>query len=293
MSQPSALRLPTLLAVFAAALLVAPSAWALNPSRTYKQLPDKFNMKYEAHVVKTADGASLKAWTFPAAEKSSRVLLIAHNGEGNMADYLRRADAFTRAGWTVVMFDWRGFGESSEFEIDNNMFVYPHFQADLEVMFDFCRKQYAASFDVYGWGIGGGLALGVGFHRAEARKIIADTPFLSMEDLEERFSRWDEPMEVPFAGYDKRNEPKTAVTQAPGKSLEGVKLIVGSNDVLMKPADMKALVGLDGAASKKIDKEIYVVENPDRKDNYRVDKAGYIEQIVGFLKAGKTAAGEQ
>ena len=29
---------------------------------------------------------------------------------------------------------------------------------------------------------------------------ITDTPFLSMEDLEARFSDWDEPMEVPFAG---------------------------------------------------------------------------------------------
>ena len=30
--------------------------------------------------------------------------------------------------------------------------------------------------------------------------IIADTPFLSIEDLENRFSEWDEPMEVPFTG---------------------------------------------------------------------------------------------
>ena len=38
---------------------------------------------------------------------------------------------------------------------------------------------------------------------APGRRIIADTPFLSMEDLEERFESWDEPMDVPFAGYDR------------------------------------------------------------------------------------------
>ncbi len=245
-------------------------------------------MKYEAHTAQTEDGAKLKVWTFaPQGDKTNKVILLAHSGEGNMADYLRRVDQLTSLGWTVVAFDYRGYGESSEFEIDNNMFVYPHFLKDMQAMFDFTRKHFSASFDVYGWGVGGGLALGVGFSRPEARRIIADTPFLSMEDLEERFSSWDEPMEVPFAGYDKRFEPKSAVGNAPGKHLELVQLIVGSNDILMKEADMKALIATDKVAGKKLNKAIYVVENPDRKDNFRVDKAGYIKVLGEALGVSK------
>lgn len=176
----------------------ASTLFALNPSRTYKQLPDKYNMKYEAHKVTTADGAILNAWYFPANTKTTRLVLISHNGEGNMADYLRRVDQFTSIGYNVVTYDYRGFGESSEFEIDKNMYVYPHFQDDLKGMIDFCRKQFVQSFDMYGWGIGAGLSLGIGYNRKEIKKIIADTPFLSMEDLENRFDSWDEPMEVPF-----------------------------------------------------------------------------------------------
>jgi alpha-beta hydrolase superfamily lysophospholipase len=216
------------------------STFALNPSRTYKQLPDKYNMKYDVHTVTTEDGAKLKAWYFPADEKTTKLILISHNGEGNMADYLRRVDAFHEMGLNVVTFDYRGFGESSEFEIDNNMYVYPHFQDDMKAMIDFCRKQFVQTFHMYGWGIGAGLSMGVGYNRNEIKSIIADTPFLSMEDLEERFSNWDEPMEVPFAGYDKKFEPLYALDNPP-TTLKGqvkkIKLIVGSNDILFKKVD--------------------------------------------------------
>ena len=39
---------------------------------------------------------------------------------------------FTSNGIDVVTFDYRGFGESSEFEISNDMYIYPHFTDDVE-----------------------------------------------------------------------------------------------------------------------------------------------------------------
>lgn len=267
------------------AVLGSQLAFALNPSRTYKQLPDKFNMKYEAHDVKTKDGeAQLKAWYFPASAKTTNLVLICHNGEGNMADYLKRVDMLTSTGYNVVTFDYRGYGESSAFEIDNNMYIYPHFQNDVESMIDFCRKKYVSSFNIYGWGIGAGLGMGIGWHRKEIKAIVADTPFLSMEDLEERFEDWDTPMEVPFAGYEKRYEPINAVYQTPKEISAGskkVKLIIGSNDILFKADDMKKI-----QAKRKlvIDKEIYVVENPDRKDNFSINKNAYMKQVTAAFK---------
>jgi pimeloyl-ACP methyl ester carboxylesterase len=254
---------------------------ALNPSRTYKQLPEKYNMEYKAFTVKTTDGdAELRAWYFPAkSNKTTSLVLIAHNGEGNMADYLRRVDQFINMGQNVVTFDYRGFGESSEFEIDNNMFIYPHFQNDMESMIDHCRREYGQTINLYGWGIGAGLALGIGWNRPEVSKIIADTPFLSMEDLEERFSNWDEPMEVPFAGYEKRFEPQYSLESDPSKTLSGVLLIIGSNDILFTPGDMKTLKNLQ----PKFVNGPFVVENPDRKDNFQVDKAAYADAISSFL----------
>lgn len=262
-------------------ILLSGTANALNPSRTYKQKPEKYDMKYEVKKVKTNDGeAELNSWYFPAKEKTTNLILIAHNGEGNMGDYLRRVEQFLTTS-NVVIFDYRGYGESSEFEIDKNMYVYPHFIDDLETMIDHCRKEHVATFNLYGWGIGGGLALGVGYGRVEMNKIIADTPFLSMEDLEERFESWEKPMEVPFKGFDKSNEPLTAVTASPGKNLQGVQLIIGNNDILYTSDEM---VKLQKSSSKKINKDIYVVENPDRKDNFSVNEEAYSKVMLEFLK---------
>lgn len=255
------------------------SVYSLNPSLTYKQRPEKYNMIYEEHKVPTQDGAVLNAWYFPAVTKTTELVLISHNGEGNMAEYLRRIDQFLSAGYNVVIYDYRGFGESSSFEIDNNMFIYPHFQTDMETMIEFCSKQFEPSFSLYGWGVGAGLSLGIGGNRQEINFIIADTPFFSMEDLEERFSSWDEPMEVPFAGYEKRFEPFYTLENALAKNIKGILLIIGSNDILYTVDDMNTLRN----KQKKLIKEVYVVENPNRIDNFKVDKKAYFDVIKSFL----------
>jgi pimeloyl-ACP methyl ester carboxylesterase len=252
---------------------------ALNPSKTYKQRPDALNMIYEEYKVDVSDGAKLVAWYFPSTTKTTKLVLISHNGEGNMADNLRKADQFRSSGYNVVMYDYRGFGESSEFEIDNNMYIYPHFQDDMKAMIDFCRTKFSQTFYLYGWGIGAGLSLGIGYNRSEVKRIIADTPFLSMEDLEKRFSSWDTPMEVPFAGYDKKYEPFYSFYTDPASTLEKVMLIIGSNDILFKVSDMKELQ----AKNKKLITTIYEVNNPNRLDNFMVDKAAYFGAITKFL----------
>ena len=96
---------------------------ALNPSRTYKQYPDTYNMIYDEHQVTTADGATLNAWYFPCSQvKTTALVLISHNGEGNMADYLRKVVQF-RMSYNVMAFDYRGFGASNEFKIGNNLYI--------------------------------------------------------------------------------------------------------------------------------------------------------------------------
>lgn len=260
-------------------VLMTNLSFALNPSRTYKQRPDKYNMEYQEVKVKTEDGAELNAWYFPCGKKNAELVLISHNGEGNMADYLRRVDQF-RSDYNVVIYDYRGYGESSEFEIDNNMYIYPHFQNDFLAMIDYCRAKYTSQFHLYGWGIGAGISLGIGYHRQEVKKIIADTPFFSMDDLEGRLGNLENPLEVPFAGYDKKHEPLYALDEAPSSRMQGVLLIIGSDDALYKLEDMKTL---QQKQKKLIEKDIFVVEGSDGRDNFKKDKAGYFKRIKDFL----------
>lgn len=255
-------------------------SFSLNPSRTYKQKPEKYNMLYKEVKVKTSEGAELNTWLFEAKTKSTKLVLLSHNGEGNMGDYLRRVDQFKNLGYNVMTYDYRGFGESSEFEIDNNMFIYPHFQDDITAMIDYCKTQFS-EIVMYGWGIGAGLTLGVGYHAEGVTHIIADSPFLTLEDFEIRMQEWDEPMEVSFAGYEKKHEPFYTLDIAPKNSLKKIMLIIGSNDVLFKSEDMKTLAD----KQKKLFAPTFIVENPDRIDNFKVDKAAYFKKIEEMLLA--------
>lgn len=250
---------------------------ALNPSRTYKQRPEKYNMAYEESRVQTNDGKSdLVVWTFRSVKQKADILLVLHNGEGNMADYLRRADSFIQD-FTVVMFDYRGYGESSEFEIDNNMYIYSEFQDDTETMIDYCFQNTQGTVNIYGWGIGGGLALGVGCMQEGVAKIVADTPYLGLEDMANRLN--SPASEILFPNdWISTMDPNNALNAAK-KRIGGVKLIIGSNDPFMNVEDMQTLRKI----SKAVDKEIHIVSNPDNRDNFRVDKKGYYAVMSGFI----------
>lgn len=253
---------------------------SLNPSRTYTSHPDKMGMNFKEHKVKTKDlNAQLNVWEFPCSgDSNAEWVIFFHNGEGNMGEYLDRVKLFQKD-FNVLTFDYRGFGESSEFDINKMTYIYPHFQDDVETMIDFCRKNYAEQFSLYGWGIGGGLALGMGYYRHEINWIIADTPFLSMEDLDEKYYNGDFTLDVPFAGFDKRNEPIFSLEGSVGKNLKGVKLIVGSNEKILPVKDMNKL-----KAKSDLVHDIYVVENPDNIDNFQISQTDYYNVVSSFLK---------
>ena len=268
--------------LFLSTLLITSFSFGLNPSAKYTKKPDAVGLLYKTvKVAGERDGVELNTWimTPKSGRKTTRLILISHNGEGNMGDYLRKYKTFSDLGFMVVAFDYRGFGESSDFEIDNNMYVYPHFLEDVQTMINYCSKLVeGGTIDMYGFGIGGGMAFGAGWNSPSVNKIIADTPFFSMEDLEERFESWDEPMEVPFAGYEKACEPIHAVrTEIKGKSKK-ILIISGSNNLLYSTEDMEKL-----RSAKKEIINLVAIENPDNKLNYDADSASWIKNVSSFL----------
>lgn len=251
---------------------------ALNPSRTYKQKPDRYNIKYTEVKVKTEDGASLNLWYFPTINPSEKLIIIAHNGDGNMADYLRRVNQFKTEGYNVVTFDYRGYGESSDFEINPDMYIYPQFTSDLISVMDYCRKNYQETYDLYGWGLGAGLVMGVGCNRTDVVRIIADTPFLSLSDLEEKFDQQVHWQEIPERGFDPRFEPITAAGNLSSKNIKGILILIGNNDPLFSPKDMETLRSQNRQLIS-----VAIVKNPSRMDNFKANKEKYFAHISSFL----------
>jgi len=259
------------------ALFISGNILALNPSREYKVTPDKFGMQYKEETVKTPDGALLNAWFFQTSQKTTNWIVMSGSGDGNMADQLEIVNSFLSAGYNVATYDYRGYGKSSDFKIDPDLFIYPQFIVDLNAILDYLRKSRAITkFDLYGINIGAGLSIGVGANRSETKRIIADGPWTSLEGMKMKFkAKMNKDVNMPF-GYDKTHEPVYAFDKPKGSG-KSVLVIVSAQDPIIGPSDVKGLKGVS---------EIYVVKNsPSNSENFASDKNAYFEKVSKFLES--------
>jgi pimeloyl-ACP methyl ester carboxylesterase len=76
-------------------------------------------------------------------------VVISGSGDGNMADNLEIVNSFLSAGYNVATYDYRGYGASSDFKIDPDLYIYPQFITDLNAVLDHLRKSRAITkFDL-------------------------------------------------------------------------------------------------------------------------------------------------
>jgi pimeloyl-ACP methyl ester carboxylesterase len=256
-------------------------AWALKPSRTYAVMPEKYGMKYKEELITTSDGAKINTWFFESPKGGINSIIVSASGDGNMADNLELINSLLSLGYHVLAYDYRGYGKSSDFTIEPDVYIYPQFITDLNAVCDHLRKiRPTSKFDLYGVGIGAGLALGVGANRFETKRIIADGPWISLEGMKSKIKEktGKEPV-IPF-GFDKNFEPEYAFVKTKSRIL-GVLIIVSPKDELLGPSDMKPL-----SSAKAIDgvTEIYQVKkSPFNAQNFATDKNAYFEKVSQFL----------
>ncbi len=261
--------LATLVACF-----ITTTVFSLNPSKTYKVTPDKFGMTYKEEKIKTPDGAILNAWMFELPRKTTNWVVISGSGDGNMADNLEIINSFMSAGFNVAAYDYRGYGASSDFKIDADLYIYPQFIVDLNAVLDYLRKSRAITkFSLYGINIGAGLSIGVGANRTETQKVIADGPWIGLEVMKKKLKeKLNKEVNMPF-GFDKNYEPMYAMEKT--KGMKGLMVITSPQDALVTPADTKQIKGVT---------ENYVVKtSPSNTENFSTDKNAYFEKVSAFL----------
>ncbi len=266
--------------LFCSALAVC--SFALNPVREYSVTPDEYGIEYEEMKIATEDGVNLNAWWFkPQNVTGKKAIIIADDGDGNMADNIELITKFTSLGYHVLAFDYRGYGKSDDFKINPKMICYPQFEKDVKAVMDYVKKSHASmSSNLYGKGMGASLLLAAAANRTDVRKVIADTPFLKLETYKAAVkSKKGEDLIVPI-GYNKFfMEPFFALTEK-GSHLYGILLISGENDDIITPDNMKELVKL-----RKEITQYKMIKGVGAADTYNNDKDAYFEILKTFLEA--------
>jgi pimeloyl-ACP methyl ester carboxylesterase len=89
-----------------------PTGGGALPQWPYWRDPAGAGIYYRDVVLTTADGLNLAAWYIPAIEPNAPTILLAHGLQDSKWTMLRFAPWFHRAGFNVLMFDFRGHGGS-------------------------------------------------------------------------------------------------------------------------------------------------------------------------------------
>lgn len=135
-------------------LFISLNSWSLQPDRNYLAHPDSLGLNFEALHITTEDGASLHTWVLlpSGGINLHTTVILAYADAGNMSYWLDHCAVLCQNGFTVVMFDYRGFGESSDFEINANQLYYEEFTKDLSAVYHYAKKQYP-SFSTGVWAL--------------------------------------------------------------------------------------------------------------------------------------------
>lgn len=178
-------------------------SFAIIPDRTYRFYPEKMGLIYRDLDVKTSDGLTIKTWFFPAQpmlsdeenmklwntenptrkayqtidDKPRSTIIIANGDAGNMSwQQLIYAQYLTDKGFNVVTFDWRGFGESSEWTMNPDYLVYSELLIDYDAVIKEVLLQKEVdtnSIVVFGWSTGAYLSMAAASKYSNIKAFIA------------------------------------------------------------------------------------------------------------------------
>ena len=129
-------------------LLTASAAFALKPSREWIATPNALGLRYQTTALITPDQVPLTGWLIePAANVPDQhtTMVVAYGDFGNMSHELHQAQALAAAGYRVYLFDYRGFGHSADFAIDEQRLYYHEFSVDLGTALADARHRFPRS----------------------------------------------------------------------------------------------------------------------------------------------------
>jgi len=187
------------LALYAGLLLVAflvvslASFWlAVRPPRLAIALrPDDYRLAVENVTIRAADGVRLAGWLAPRPGAPAIVLL--HGYPAEKADLLPIAAALAPE-FTTLLVDQRYFGASEGAATTLGL----RERGDLKRMLDFLDDRGASAVGVFGFSLGGAVALLTAAEDPRVRAVAAYAPFADLRALGHELYGWLGPGRYPF-----------------------------------------------------------------------------------------------
>ena len=161
------------------------------PLARVMQKPSDIGLAYESAALMTADNVRLAGWYVPCAGTRGTVLMCHGNG-GNIGDRLHPIGLFHELGLNVLIFDYRGYGESAGKPSETGTY------RDACAAWQYLTEKRNTPPDkivVFGRSLGGAVAAGLAECSAHAEQVapaalILEATFTSIPDMGVRLYPW-------------------------------------------------------------------------------------------------------
>ena len=262
------------------------TAWSLNGPR--RPWPDyaftPFEVRADSEDVSfvSADGVELAGWWLDRPG-SEWVVVCAHGHRGTKSDLLGIGSGLWRAGHTVVLFDFRGNGDSG----DGPQSLSHHEQADLRAAIDLAvARRPDARVAVVAFSMGASTAILEGAEDERVSAFVLDSPFATMGDVvAANYRRYRLPSRplVPLA--DLANSVRYGYSYAQVRPVDAIArlaprpvlLIHGTVDRVIPYEHALQLADAAGPTCTLL------TYPSDHCGAYFEDRPAYIERVAGFL----------
>ena len=165
------------------AFLVVASLWgfyiSIRPPKIISSItPRDLKMAYEDVSFKTADGLTLRGWYIPCAKTTGNTVILLHGYPADKGNILPPL-SFLHEDFNLLLFDFRYLGESEgSYSTAGAKEV-----EDLLAAIQFLKGRGTAEVGVWGFSMGGAVALMAIEKASEIRAVISESSYANLGDM--------------------------------------------------------------------------------------------------------------
>ncbi len=151
------------------------------PSKQMNMNPSFFQLQWEDAWMTTSDQVKIHGW-FVKNPNASTIILYSHGNAGNISDRLMKLKFFHDLGFAVLVYDYRGFGQSLGKPTEQGIY------RDAQAAFDWIKQQPTLvdkKIVAYGTSLGGIVAIDLATQRP-VDALVVDSSITSGKDMAKR-----------------------------------------------------------------------------------------------------------
>jgi fermentation-respiration switch protein FrsA (DUF1100 family) len=241
------------------------------PARDVQRTPGDLGLKYEEVRVPVAgsEPVSLHGWWLRSDDAGAPALLYLHGNDLNIAGNIEHVAALHRLGFSVLIVDYRGYGQSGGgFPSERQVYE------DAEFAWSYLVRELHADpgrVFIYGHSLGGAVAIELGLHHPEAAGVIAESTFTSLPEIAQ-LMYWMFPVDWLL------NQRFDALSKIPSLRLP-VLLIHGTADAEVPYTMSERLF-----AAAREPRHLMLIPGGDHENSAEIGRALYAREVRAFAR---------